>query len=1009
MSSPEAMAETTETPETAEPSEAPDTAEGRDHAPEPPTRLARRLLSAVQNGLEIARFGGLGEKQASPYEVVTEGPIHRLRRYFPDTPLDGAPPVLLVPPLMMTAEVWDVAPEYSAVRALHGYEIDPWVVDFGSPEQEEGGLERTLSDHVIAVCSAVEDVRAATGRDVHLTGYSQGGMFAYQAAAYLQSRGLSSLITFGSPVDLHRALLDMVPTEFVLDVVERVGRFDSSLLPSGIPRWATRLGFQLLDPIKTVQQRIEFAKRLYDREALLEREGMRRFMDDEAWTAFPGPALRDAMRQLVAHNRLLRGGVVIGDHTVTLADITVPILAFTGETDSIAPPPTVRAIHSAAPRADSYEVSLNAGHFGLVAGKRALEDTWPAVSQWIRWRDDEGPRPLAARPLTAANEDTPAQHSVMDDLVGGAEVAWHIGKDLVDGATNLVGGRMGTFGRMLDSVAPQLPRLSRLASIRSDTAISPGSAVQEKADESGDDTFFLFDGRAYNYRESNVRIDNIVRGLLSCGIRHGDHVGLLMDTRPSAVASAVALSRLGAVVVLLRPDVSLKRQLELTPIDHLLADPELAEHAHKAFGREVLVLGGGGDPRSLADGLIDMEAIDPDEVTPPDWYRPNPGRAGELAMVFITGDGDRLGMSRVTNRRWATSAYGTASATALTSRDTVYCVSPTHHATGMLVCVGGALVSGARLAMGRGFDLETFWGDVRRYGVNVVFYSGTLLRTLVNAPRDATERDHPIRLFAGSGMPQGLWHRVVERFRPAPAIEFFASTEGNAVLVNLTGEKIGSVGRPLPGGADLSIAAWDLDRGALVERGNGFAERCKRGGVGLLLAEISPERGEVEGRPLRGVFEPGDAWLDTGDLVRRDRDGDYWLVDHVSDVIQTRTGGVATIPIEDLIATEVEYVDLIAVYGVQMPGDHFESIVAAITLRPGHKFEPRTLRKAVDALLPKEQRPTLIRVLDELPTTSGHRIRKRPLREEGWKKGSGKRYRLDPNKATYVRVKKGER
>ncbi len=44
-------------------------------------------------------------------------------------------------------------------------------------------MERTLDDHVRAVADAVEIVRRTTGRDVHLAGYSQGGMFCYQAAA----------------------------------------------------------------------------------------------------------------------------------------------------------------------------------------------------------------------------------------------------------------------------------------------------------------------------------------------------------------------------------------------------------------------------------------------------------------------------------------------------------------------------------------------------------------------------------------------------------------------------------------------------------------------------------------------------------------------------------------------------------------------------------------------------------------------------------------------------------
>src|SRR5581483_10726504 len=138
-------------------------------------------------------------------------------------------PVLLVPPLMMTAEVWDVSPATSAVTSLHGAGVDPWVVDFGHPDREPGGLERTLTDHVLAVSDAVDRVVDATGSDVTLAGYSQGGMFAYQVAAYRRGKGIDSLITFGSPVDTTAPL----PIPISPDVVARLA---GELVESGLLR-----------------------------------------------------------------------------------------------------------------------------------------------------------------------------------------------------------------------------------------------------------------------------------------------------------------------------------------------------------------------------------------------------------------------------------------------------------------------------------------------------------------------------------------------------------------------------------------------------------------------------------------------------------------------------------------------------------------------------------------------------------------------------------------------------
>ena len=133
-------------------------------------RRLRRLGLAWQNALEIARAGRLTAPYGAPFEVIHEEKIYRLRRYArTDT---GAKPVgaplLLVPPLMVASEVYDISPDVSAVAFLQNHGVDVWLVDFGAPEREEDGMSRTLDDHVRAVSEAVDRVRAVTGNDVHL-------------------------------------------------------------------------------------------------------------------------------------------------------------------------------------------------------------------------------------------------------------------------------------------------------------------------------------------------------------------------------------------------------------------------------------------------------------------------------------------------------------------------------------------------------------------------------------------------------------------------------------------------------------------------------------------------------------------------------------------------------------------------------------------------------------------------------------------------------------------------
>jgi len=979
--------------------------------------LPARLVAALRNAVEIAQLGRQERVAHTPYEVAMNTANFRLRHYGLNEPREdrdaeqnGAtaasrshagtsrPPIVLIPPLMLTADVYDVAPEASAVSVLAGMGIDPWVVDFGAPERQEGGLERTLTDHIVAISDAVDHVRRESGRDVHLAGYSQGGIFAYLCAAYRYSEGLASLITFGSPVNVHQGMLPFLPDDLVLGLVKPIGRLVAAGFPSGaVPAWLSRNVFRMLSPTKELRHQLEFLGSLHDRDALMRREGTRRFLSDEGWVAWPGPAFSEFLEQMVMGNRLFSGGFVIEGRTVTLADMTCPTLVFVGENDDIARAHTVRSVADAALSSDLYEVSLRAGHMGLVIGSMAMRETWPAVADWIHWREGLGQKPSRMIPLgrKSVTDTTPGRAGGngsaaagetgdgdgADELTSLISAAGLLGRDALHLLADIVGSGAEAVWTLGTNVASQVPRLARLEALRRDTRVGLALMLAEQAAASPDSTFFLYEGRAHTYSDADRRVNAIVRGLLSVGVRTGDNVGVLMNSRPSALAVVAAVNRLGAVSVLLRGDDQLVDEIRLANVDHLVADPNHAAAAMAAFDGTVHVLGGVGNPsRRLPAGANDMEAIDPGRVAVPQWYRASPGKSEDVAFVFFSGHGASLHANRITNRRWALSALGTASAVAMGPTDTVYSWTPIQHPTGLLVSMSAALAAGSRVALAHGFGAETFWEDVRRYGATVVFYTGSVLRELIDAPRRASEHNHSVRMFAGSGMPAPLWRRLLERFEPTNVLEFYASTEGNAILANVSGRKIGALGRPLPGSARVCLAAWDIESNRPVLDDAGYVWRAARGASGMLLARVERERGVIEGRPMRNVFEAGDAWHVTGSICRIDEDGDYWLVDRVADMIRTSGGTFSSRPIEEAV-WEMDSVSEVAAYALEL-SPSVEVPAVALMLRSGATLDKSELARKCREL-PAKSRPVIVRVLPALPRTPGYRTLKEPLRRQG--------------------------
>ncbi|MGB0876191.1 MAG: acyl-CoA synthetase [Mycobacterium sp.] len=975
------------------------------------TRPVGRLVATAQNGLEVLRYGGLETGAVpSPFQVIESVPMYRLRRYFPPDSRPGAkpagPPVLMVHPMMMSADMWDVTRHEGAVGILHEAGVDPWVIDFGSPDKVEGGMQRNLADHIVALSEAIDTIKTVTGRDVHVAGYSQGGMFAYQTAAYRRSKDMASIVAFGAPVDTLAALPMNLPASLAPAAADFMA--DHVFNRIDVPGWLARTGFQMLDPIKTAQSRLGFLRQLHDREALLPREQQRRFLASDGWIAWSGPAISELLKQFIAHNRMMTGGFSIHGDLVTLSDIDCPVLAVIGEVDDIGQPASVRGIKRAAPQSDIYEYLIRAGHFGLVVGSKAANQTWPTVAAWVRWLDAGGGMPEGVSPMALQPAETSESGvSLTSRLAHGTAAATEMAFSLARSAADAVVAANKSARTLAIETARTLPRLARLGQVNDHTRISLGRIMSEQASDAPFGEALLFDGRVHTYEAVDRRINNVVRGLIEVGVRQGARVGVLMETRPSALVAIAALSRLGAVAVLMPPDADLAAAARLGAVSEIIADPINLDAAH-ALNMRVLVLGG-GESRDLhlADGgvadVVDMEKIDPEVVDLPGWYRPNPGLARDLAFIGFSTISGELIARQITNFRWALSAFGTASAANLGRNDTVYCLTPLHHQSGLLVSLGGAVVGGARIALSRGPRPDRFLQEIRQYGVTVVSYTWAMLREVIDDPAfSLTGSSHPVRLFIGSGMPTGLWKRVVDLFDPAHVVEFFATTDGQAVLANVSGAKIGSKGRPLPGSGEIALAAYDPEDNLILEDDQGFVRRAEVNEVGVLLAR---PRGPVD--PLapvkRGVFAPADTWVSTEYLFRRDEDGDYWLVSNRDGVIHTASGPVFAATVNDAVG-RLGAVDMAVTYAVQAGGETGETIaVTALGLRPGGSVPAAELSDAL-AELAVGAAPDIVHVVADLTFSATYRPLAGPLQRAGIPKPSRNAWYRDPDTHRYRRL-----
>jgi fatty-acyl-CoA synthase len=306
------------------------------------------------------------------------------------------------------------------------------------------------------------------------------------------------------------------------------------------------------------------------------------------------------------------------------------------------------------------------------------------------------------------------------------------------------------------------------------------------------------------------------------------------------------------------------------------------------------------------------------------------------------------------------------------------------------------LAAGGSMVVRERFSASQFWNDIIRWDCTAFQYIGELCRFLLHRPTAENETAHRLRIACGNGLAEGVWEAFQQRFRIPQILEFYAATEGGISLFNVQ-SKPGAIGHIPPYLAHRfapALVAFDHDKGEPARDENGFCIRCSVNESGEAIGKVQNDpasvgsrfegyasAAETEKKILRHVFEAGDAWVRTGDLMRQDEQGFFYFVDRIGDTFRWRGENVATTEVAQVLCAFDGILHTI-VYGVAIPRIEGRAGMAAIVCEDA--IDLTALHRHLAERLPAYARPLFLRVCPQPDLTGTFKYAKADLVRQGF-------------------------
>lgn len=501
------------------------------------------------------------------------------------------------------------------------------------------------------------------------------------------------------------------------------------------------------------------------------------------------------------------------------------------------------------------------------------------------------------------------------------------------------------------------------------------------------------------WKELNDEADLIARGMMSLGVKKGDHVAIWATNTPEWILTLFAAAKIGAVLVTVNTNFKifeleyLLRQSDtkllvmiggfknndyVATVNELL--PELKttsgeiESEHLPFLKRVVFAG-----KETPEGMLNFEDLKilggdfPVEI-----YEENKKTLNTHDVVNMQYTSGTTGFPKgvmLTHYNILNNGKTIGDGMKFTKNDKLCITVPFFHCFGLVLAMMACITHGTTMVPVERYSPVPVMNAISVEKCTAVHGVPTMFIAMLEHAQFNNFDFSSLRtgIMAGSPCPIEVMKKVIDKMNMSEIVIVFGQTEASPGCTMTTtsdsiDKRVNTVGRAFPG---VECKIIDPESGEELPI-NTPGEFCARG--------YNIMKGYYKMPEATAQAIDKDGWLHTGDLCTVDEDGYYKVVGRIKDMIIRGGENIYPKEIEECLYT-CDKVSDVQVIGV--PSEAYgEEVMACVILKEGEEMTEEEVKEFVGARMAKHKVPRYVRFVDSFPTNAAGKIQKFKMREE---------------------------